>query len=184
MSCQANNAAEDIRWKQKAHWNSSIAHLKRIHPNLFIGSRLSVQRILNRQALKDQDGQFHAPSKFFLMCVAGNSVCMYSQCYRKSHAFYMRDRVYDSCDDMIAPAIEIADDMYRMLQSGKSVLIHCHAGQNRASLCIAVMAARYKLVASQNQFYNILREDNRKRGVKSLANPNMQECLNQYWSKA
>ena len=140
-----------------------------------------MQRILNRQALKDQKGEYHVPSKFFLMCVAGNSVCLYSQCYRKSHAFYMRDKVYDSCGDMINPAIEIADDMYKLLHSGKSVLIHCHAGQNRASLCIAVMAARHKLVQSLNEFYNIMMEDNRKRGVKTLANPNMQSCLQSYW---
>jgi hypothetical protein len=146
------------RWREKAKWNSSIAHLSRIHPNLFIGSRLTVQRILNNQAIRDQFGKYHRPSDFFLLCVAGNSVCSYSKCYKKSHSFYMRDRVYDDCEEMIKSTMHIAKDLYNLLSSGKKVLIHCHAGQNRAAFCVSIMAAKYNMVPTLDEFMKIMQE--------------------------
>ena len=184
MACALNSEYENRRWREKARWNSTIAHLDRIHPNLYIGSRLSVQRILNRQALKDQRGQYHPPKKFFLMCVAGDSVCSYSKCYRHSTSFYMRDRVYDDCDAIIQSTVPIADDLYKKLSRGVSVLIHCHAGQNRAAFCIAIMCAKYRLVPSEQEFFNIMYQDNSKRGIKlSLVNYTMRDCLRKYWSR-
>lgn len=182
--CSLNNEQEMRRWREKARWNSRIAHISRIHPNLYLGSRLSVQRILMKQPLKDQNGVSHAPSKFYLMCVAGDSVCSYAKCYRNSKAYHMRDQVYDNCDEMIQRTEPIADNLYRQLTSGRSVLIHCHAGQNRAAFCIAVMAAKYRLVESDDEFVRIITSDNAHRNIStSLVNYTMRDCLRKYWEQ-
>ena len=60
----------------------------------------------------------------------------------------------------------------------KSVLIHCR--RPNVSMQEAVMAARHKLVEAQtglqHQRWKII-----ARGVKTLANPNMQSRLRSYW---
>ena len=184
MACSLGSEQELKKWREKARWNSRIAHLNRIHPNLYLGSRLSVQRILMREPLKDQHGNSHIPSKFHLMCVAGESVCSYSKCYRNSQAFHMRDQVYDDCDAMVQRTLPIADDLYRHLTNGRSVLIHCHAGQNRAAFCIALMAAKYGLVASDDEFVKIMHEDNAHRAIStSLVNYTMRSCVRNYWER-
>jgi protein-tyrosine phosphatase len=96
----------------------------------------------------------------------------------------MRDRIYDDCNEMIASTLPIAKDLHKLLCSGKKVLVHCHAGQNRAAFCICIMSAKYKLVPTFDEFMIIMHEDNAKRGIKlSLVNFNMKQCVQKYWNK-
>lgn len=96
----------------------------------------------------------------------------------------MRDQLYDDCDAMIERTEPIAENLYKQLTSGRSVLIHCHAGQNRAAFCIAIMAAKYGLVESDSEFVNIVQQDNAHRKINtSLVNYTMRDCVRQYWAK-
>ena len=179
-------AGETRRWRleTRGRWNSSIAHHARIHPRLFVGSRLSVARLRQGLPVVDQHGAAHRRDAFFLVCVAGDSVCRYAQCDPRAQAFHMRDRVYDECGDVLRRAEPAAELVWERLRRS-NVLVHCHAGQNRAALVVAVMAARHGLASSFDDLASIMREDNAKRGIdRSLVNFTMHSCLRPYWVAA
>lgn len=183
-TCEVDSSAEMLRWRKKARWNSSIAHHDRIHPLLYVGSRLSVEKLLQGTQVKDQNDESYAFGDFYYVCVAGRSVCTYAHCCPVARGFYMRDRVYEDCSRVLQDIEPVVRHIHRLLQTGRKVLVHCHAGQNRAAFCVAMLSATYGMGESLERVIRIMREDNAKRDInQSLVNHTLMGCVAKHWAR-
>jgi predicted protein tyrosine phosphatase len=135
-------------------WGEEIVSMHPVHPNLFMGSRLSAQAVIDKRHLKDMKGQLYPSHKFNIICVASEKTCMYCEMSSKFHGYDIQDRMNQQ-DDFLGTAIKTAKHIHNMLTAGKLVLVHCHMGRNRSALAVLVYAGLYTDMTYENALYRI-----------------------------
>lgn len=134
-------------------WGAEIVQISNIHPYLFMGSRLSAQAVIDRGKLIDQHDKKYDAGKFNVICVASDEVCAYCNTSSKYSSFEIHDR--DAETNFLAAAIAAADIIHKHTKQKKHVLVHCHAGRNRAALAILVYCAKYTMLSYTDALFHI-----------------------------
>ena len=122
-------------------WTSKIVSMPTFHANLFMGSRLSVQNLIDGKEVVDQYNKVYNMHNMQFSCVASQKTCHYCDFTSKGTAFNMRDR-NEQDSDFLNVAVQAAENLHRALSKG-NVLVHCHSGRNRSALIVLVYAAMY-----------------------------------------
>lgn len=142
----------DLKWQQIAStwsqelgmtsWNKDIVHMNKIHTNLFMGSRLSAQEIIDKGDLYDQNKQKYSGKEFHVICVASPETCEYCLMSNKFNSYKIHDQVDVVADDIKDMIQNVVSKMHNKLKKYK-VLVHCHSGRNRSALAILAYCAKY-----------------------------------------
>ena len=159
----SNKFANDTKWARIAaegkltgssHWGTQIVRLDSIHRNLFMGSRLSAQEVIDKGRLKDQHQNIYDAKQFHVVCVASENTCAYCTISDKYKNYEMQDR-QNQTEDFLQTAIKTADHIHKKLKAGKHVIVHCHAGRNRSALSVLIYCARHTNMTYEESLYQI-----------------------------
>ena len=159
----AHKYKNDTQWRDIAAWGAElglsswgpeIVKMDSIHPNLYMGSRLSAQEVIDGGNLHDQHDAVHKAKKFALVCIASNSTCQYCEISSEYARFDMQDKDHKN-DHFLKEAVKTADHIHRKLRWKKNVLVHCHAGRNRSALAILVYCARHTDMTYETALHQI-----------------------------
>ena len=141
---------DDPKWRELSQWGkelgvsswtSKVVLMPSIHRNLLMGSRLSVQNLIDGEEVVDQFKSSYNIHNIQFLCAASEKTCRYCDFTNKGVAFNLRDR--DEQDSaFLANGIEAAFQLHRML-ARSHVLVHCHSGRNRSALVILLYAALF-----------------------------------------
>ena len=132
-------------WSQElgmSSWGKEIVHMNTIHCNLFMGSRLSAQEIIDKGNLYDQNKQQYSGKDFHIICVASPETCEYCTMSDKFNSYRIHDRADVVADDIKDMIERIVCKMHKKLKKNK-VMVHCHSGRNRSALAILAYCAKY-----------------------------------------
>ena len=183
----------DKKWEKIAHWShelgipswsTGVACMKTIHPRILMGSRLSVQRIMDGGTVTDQFAQKYSNGPSLVtLCAASESTCEYCSSSRRFHTFVMHDRS-DSDGDFMLVAQQAARAMHGFLQQNKTVLVHCHSGRNRSALVVLVYCAMFTPCNYSNALLRV-RTHNSKRfpPQQTLSNVAFRTELQRVWDE-
>lgn len=158
-----NKYKNDTKWADMAAWGKDIGLstwgaevvcMKSINTNLFMGSRLSAQSVIDKGKLVDQDKKRYDAKHFHLVCVASDSTCQYCEISNKYKNYDMKDKHHEN-DLFLETAIKTADHIHNQLKWGRKVMVHCHSGRNRAALAVIVYCARYTDYTYNDALYQI-----------------------------
>lgn len=153
----------DGKWQEIASWGSDlglktwgkdVVCMSSIDPNLFMGSRLSAQEVIDKGKLIDQNMHTYNARNFHLVCVASASTCEYCVLSDKYQNYDIRDINHED-DLFLKTASKTADCIRRKLRWGKKVLVHCHSGRNRSALAVLVYCAKYTNKTYEDSLYQI-----------------------------
>lgn len=153
----------DSKWAEMASWGkdvglstwgAEVVSMTSIHTNLFMGSRLSAQQVIDKGHLVDQNRKRYDAAKFHLVCVASDSTCKYCEISNKYKKYDMKDKNHED-DEFLDTAIRTADHIHSQLRWGRKVMVHCHSGRNRSALAVLVYCARYTNYTYANALYQI-----------------------------
>lgn len=162
-------------------WGDEIVCMHLVHPNLFMGSRLSAQVVIDKGHLKDLDGKIYLSHNFHTICVASEKTCEYCEMSKKFHGYDIQDRMNQK-DDFLGTAIRTANQIHKLLKNGKLVLVHCHSGRNRSALAILVYAGIYTDMPYANALYNIRACNSKRFSMQStLQNTQFTSTISLNW---
>lgn len=163
-------------------WTAAVVTMPAIHPYILMGSRLSVQNIIDGQGVQDQFGNvFTLQKNLFFLCAASGRTCDYCDATNKGTAFHLRDR--DERDSVfLNGAIQAAQHLHAELRKKHYVLVHCHSGRNRSALVILVFCALYTNL-SFNEAVRIIKDYNSSRFPRSstLKNSSFSKIVQVNW---
>lgn len=181
---------KDIRWLDIAswgkelgvsNWGKDIANMKSIHPNLFMGSRLSAQEVIDKGSFVDQNKKIYKAGKFYCICVASDYTCEYCEMSKSYKSFDMNDR-HDMEENWLDVAKKTAKKINSLLLSGKYVLVHCHSGRNRSALAILVYCAMYTNLSYSDAIHEIKSQNSHRFAVQStLQNTTFTTKVREEW---
>jgi hypothetical protein len=166
-SLQSRKYKNDKKWENLANWgkglglktwSDSIACMDSIHPKLYMGSRLSAQKVIDKQTLIDQHRNRIKGSRFNLVCVASQNTCAYCELSRHYKSYDIQDRSNQN-DNFLHVAKKTARHIHGKLKYGSMVLVHCHSGRNRSALAILVYCGMYTNMSYEDALHKI-RHDN------------------------
>lgn len=123
-------------------WTSSVVSMPSIHPNILMGSRLSVQELIDGNEVTDQFRTDYRMSDLVFLCAASSKTCEYCEYTDRARAFHLRDR-HEHDSAFLELAVRAAQRLRTMLSKRERVLVHCHSGRNRSALVILIYAAMY-----------------------------------------
>ena len=148
--------AEIVQWSSELginSWGKEIVHMHTINKNLYMGSRLSAQEVIDKGNLIDQNKVIYDAKTFYLMCIASKKTCEYCEISSKYTSYNIKDD--GTMDDESKKIIEkVADSIHKKLRRSK-LLVHCHSGRNRSALAILAYCARYTDYTYENALYQI-----------------------------
>ena len=183
----------DTKWEELAKWseemgiqswNKNVVCMSTIHPCLLMGSRLSVQKLIDGATLCDQYGQVYADSKrLHMLCVASSKTCQYCIASKRFNYFYVQDR--DHNDDLFLDTVQKAARLLRkLLLMKRIVLVHCHSGRNRSALLILVYCAMYTDYTYAQALFKIRKyNSSRFRMQSTLSNSSFIASVRQKWDE-
>lgn len=197
LKLQRRNAAHsahanDNRWSEIAQWSSElgistwggeIVSMPQIHPFLFMGSRLSAQRIIDGQELKDTQGKVYAGQQFDTVCIASDSTCEYCNISERYKRFLLRDQEFRDAS-FLKHAVAAAAAMHAKLMKGKHILVHCHSGRNRCALAILMYCCKYTNFSYEHALYLIRLQNSKRFSMQStLQNSSFTRYARLNWDK-
>ena len=182
----------DKKWAQLAKWShemgipswsARVVRMSSIHPGILMGSRLSAQSIIDGESLSDQDGTEHRDGKrFHILCVARMQTCGFCQHSNRFHSVIIRDRDASTNIEFLKNAQVAASLLFRLLQGGNTVLVHCHSGRNRSALVILVYCAMYTSLSFDASLYRIKNYNSRRFSRKdTLSNRSFVTKVKENW---
>lgn len=181
----------DPKWRNIASWGSElglntwgteIVKMDTIHANLYMGSRLSAQEVIDHGKLYDQYDNMYNARKFALVCIASKSTCEYCELSSKYSKFDVQDKDYED-DHFLKTVVKTADHIHKKLKWKKSVLVHCHTGRNRSALAILVYCAKYTEMTFEDALYQIRRLNSKRFPMQStLQNTTFTTFVRNKWN--
>lgn len=191
MGCSSSSQFKnDKYWEDRAKWgkemnmktwNKNVSKMDAIAENLYMGSRLSAQQVIDKGNFSDQYGNIYDAKQFHTICVASGDTCDYCQTSSKYNNYHIYDR-HNQSDDFLGTALVCARKMHKYLRRKKNVLVHCHSGRNRSALVILVYAALYTDLTFEESICKI-RQCNSHRFEKSatLQNNQFTQLIKERW---
>ena len=164
----------DPKWRELSNWGkelgvsswrSDVVVMDAIHPNILMGSRLSVQELIDGNTIKDQHGGVYDFRRMHFLCAASARTCEYCSVTSQGTAFHLRDR-NENDSKFLHDTIQAARHLRNSIKKKHFVLVHCHSGRNRSALVILVYCAMFTGL-SYDDSVRLIKDNNATRFPRS-----------------